>query len=318
MPNHQNNFATNLTSTTAASDTTSPLSAIPSAAAPFYIAFDATNMNGHYEVKQITSKTATNVLHSALSYDHTTDEEVRMIVPAEEMDTLATGWQAAPGTWTYATADSPTFTLTTSLDMSSFIGVGTRIKLTQTTVKYFIVTAISGTTITLYGGTDYTLTAAAITLPYFSIMKSPIGFPLDPTKWTVKVSDTTERAQASPVQNTWYNPGSTNQQISVPIGAWRLGYKTTAGSGGHATVGVTLSNANNTESDAEFTTSRYETNSSGTVDFYIPHVMEKEVVAASKTTYYLNIRTTTSGVSTIRTNSGAGSHTMLKAVRAYL
>lgn len=86
MINHQDNFGTNLTSGTSASDTTSPLNSIPSIAAPFYIAFDATNINNHYETKLITSKTATNVLHSALSYDHTTAEEVRMVCPAEEMD----------------------------------------------------------------------------------------------------------------------------------------------------------------------------------------------------------------------------------------
>ena len=86
MINHQDNFGTNLTSGTSASDTTSPLNNIPSIAAPFYIAFDATNINNHYETKLITSKTATNVLHSALSYDHPTAEEVRMVCPAEEMD----------------------------------------------------------------------------------------------------------------------------------------------------------------------------------------------------------------------------------------
>lgn len=87
-PSHQDNFGTNLTSGTSASDTTSPINDIPSAAAPFWMAFDATNINGHYERKLITSKTATNVNHSALSYDHTTDEEVRMVNPAEEFDAI--------------------------------------------------------------------------------------------------------------------------------------------------------------------------------------------------------------------------------------
>lgn len=87
---HQNNFATNLTSGTSAGATTSPLNSIPSIAAPFYLAFDATNINGHYEVVDCTSKTATNVLHAATSYDHTTAEEVRMIVPAVELDSFVT------------------------------------------------------------------------------------------------------------------------------------------------------------------------------------------------------------------------------------
>ena len=87
-PNHLDNFGTNLTSTTNASDTTSPVNSVPSIAAPFWVAFDATNINGHYERKLITSKTATNILHSALSYDHTTDEEVRIVNPAEEFDAI--------------------------------------------------------------------------------------------------------------------------------------------------------------------------------------------------------------------------------------
>ena len=87
-PNHLDNFGTTLTSGTHASDTTSPVNSVPSIAAPFWVAFDATNINGHYERKLITSKTATNILHSALSFDHTTAEEVRVINPAEEFDAI--------------------------------------------------------------------------------------------------------------------------------------------------------------------------------------------------------------------------------------
>jgi hypothetical protein len=103
--NHQNNFGTNLTSGTSSGATTSPLNSIPTIDAPFYLAFDATNINGHYEVLQITSKTATNVNHAALTYDHTTAEEVRCVCPAVEMDT----WSAALNTTTW-TDWTPTFT----------------------------------------------------------------------------------------------------------------------------------------------------------------------------------------------------------------
>lgn len=87
---HQNNFATNLTSNQVAGVTTTPLNDIPSIAAPFYLAFDATNINGKYEVVDVTSKTATNVLHAATTYEHTTAEEVRMVVPAVELDSFVT------------------------------------------------------------------------------------------------------------------------------------------------------------------------------------------------------------------------------------
>ena len=94
MPNinFQNNFATNLTSGTSAGNTTTPINSIPTVDAHYYLAFDATNVNGHYEVALITSDTSTNVLHAALAYDHTTSEEVRMILPAVHLNT----WQNFP------------------------------------------------------------------------------------------------------------------------------------------------------------------------------------------------------------------------------
>lgn len=102
---HQNNFGTNLTSGTTAGDTTSPLNSIPTVDAPFYLAFDATNINGHYEAVKITSKTATNVNHAATTYNHTTAEEVRMVLPAEEMNpTLTSDTDAATITFDLSTS----------------------------------------------------------------------------------------------------------------------------------------------------------------------------------------------------------------------
>jgi hypothetical protein len=88
--NHQNFFATNLTSNVNAGDTTTPLNSIPSVDAPLYLTFDATGINGNSEVVLCTSKTATNVNHAALAYAHTTAEEVRMSVVAEEMNSIGT------------------------------------------------------------------------------------------------------------------------------------------------------------------------------------------------------------------------------------
>ncbi|WP_442766606.1 hypothetical protein, partial [Mitsuokella multacida] len=103
-------------------------------------------------------------------------------------------------TWTYLGADAPTYTFTISGDKTSKYSPGMRIKLTQTTVKYFIIVAVSysypNTTVTIYGGTDYTLENAAITDPYYSMVKAPAGFPLDPAKWTV--SATLSGVQSNP------------------------------------------------------------------------------------------------------------------------
>jgi hypothetical protein len=80
-------------------------------------------------------------------------------------------------TWTYVSAT----TFTVPGDYTTKFSKGTRIKLTQTTVKYFVVTASSFgsgvTTVTITGGTDYTLANAAISANYYSYAANPQGYP---------------------------------------------------------------------------------------------------------------------------------------------
>ena len=89
-----------------------------------------------------------------------------------------TGWNFANETWTYASAT--TFTVPT--DLTAKYQKGTKLKLTQTTAKYFYVTASSygapNTTVTVMGGSDYSLANAAITLPSFSYIEYPQAFPV--------------------------------------------------------------------------------------------------------------------------------------------
>jgi len=86
-----------------------------------------------------------------------------------------TMWIPGSSTWTYASAT----TMTVPAADAAIMRVGTKIKLTQTTAKYFYVTGISGTTITITGGTDYTLANATITSPYLSNQETPPGFPAE-------------------------------------------------------------------------------------------------------------------------------------------
>lgn len=329
--NHQDNFATNLTSNQIAGVTTTPLNSIPSIAAPFSIALDATNINGKYEIVEVTSKTATHINHASTTYAHTTAEEVRMIVSAAELDEFAaktdmsnTGWVSISATLTYSSADAPTYVCTTSTDMTGSIGVGCRIKLTHSaSTKYFIVTAIDASTITLYGGTDYTLAATAITAPYFSNVKAPLGFPLDPTKWTQILTNATEYSQATPTQDTWYNLNAALSLV-IPIGVWDVDYQTNVYSSdvGNATgsVHVTLSTANNSESNASFTCRQVVT---GTVSVVTQnHSRRATVVLAAKATHYLNVLVADSGaVDSVRINVSLGgntTNTVIRAISAYL
>lgn len=218
------------------------------------------------------------------------------------------GWVDGTGTWSYVSADSPSFVCNVPDADAALFSVGTRFSLTQTTEKFFIVTAKGSpsggyTPCTIYGGTDYTLANAAITSPKWSNVKAPLNFPLDPTKWTVIVTDTSGRTQASPTADVWYNLGTTNSQISIPIGAWDVSYKVAPYAvKSSATINVsfcTLSTANNSESDSEWTGYVYNQGASANLVTAATVFVSKPLVLAAKATYYLNAKTSQSSVTTL-------------------
>lgn len=83
------------------------------------------------------------------------------------------------GTFTYASAT----TINTPVDLTAYLQIGDKFTFTQHgTVKYFYITAITSSLITVLAGTNFAVenTATyAITLPYFSHQENPVGFP----KW---------------------------------------------------------------------------------------------------------------------------------------
>jgi hypothetical protein len=216
------------------------------------------------------------------------------------------GWIAAEA-WTYVSADGPTGVFNVAADVTGKYQAGARVKYTQSaTVKYGIITkvgAFSGgnTPITIYGGTDYTLANAAISATYYSLWKAPFGFNLDPVKWAETFTDTTIRTQTSPVSGTWYNVGS--QQLDIPIGAWRVWYELHIEGAKSATTGcdvyTTLSTANNSESDTNFTAYQLFAGASGSIRAEAPVHKEGRVNLASKTTYFLNMKTGTASMADI-------------------
>lgn len=86
---------------------------------------------------------------------------------------LDDGWVLANESWAYASAT----TITVPTGAASRYSVGDKIKLTQTTVKYFYVVGVADTVLTVTGGTDYTVANAAISANYYSKSSSPVGFP---------------------------------------------------------------------------------------------------------------------------------------------
>lgn len=234
------------------------------------------------------------------------------------------GWLAAEETWTYASSDSPTFTFTVPGDKSTKYYPGMRIKLTQTTVKYFIITGVvyssPNTTVTVYGGTDYTLANEAIIYPYYSSAKAPAGFPLDPTKWTVTVTDSTQRSKTTDISDsTWYNIDAA-AQISVPIGIWNVSYMVYGSSSVTATpswhsVRACLSSSSNSCSD---NLSLQEHLVLTDLHNNILSVATIKVVTTAKTTYYVNIQCSASTAITLLRYYNDLYPMVIKAECAYL
>lgn len=236
-------------------------------------------------------------------------------------DILA-GWTPSAATWSYSSADDPTFVISINADVTALIQPGDRIKLTQTTEKFFIVTAVGAysggaTLVTVYGGTDYDLANAAISSPFYSHAKAPFGFPVTSAKWTVTVTDTSLRTQSTPTINQWYNLGSAS--ISIPVGVWNVSYSVylygTLASAGTIQPAVTLSTANNSESDAA--TTKVFAVTSATFDGVVVSLNEYLITAASKTSYYLNSAARNFALATLA-NSNDVSTLTIKAVCAYL
>lgn len=243
------------------------------------------------------------------------------------VDGTALGWIPSGETWTYASADDPTYTFTISGDKTAKYYAGMKIKLTQTTDRYFIITAVAygapNTTITVYGGTDYDLAGAAITSPCFSVARCPAGFPMSPAKWSVVISDSSDYSQSSPTDTTWYNLGSGALAISAPIGLWYASYeafcyiyKSTYAA---INIGATLSTANNSESNTELH-AEFANVGGGSTAVQSNVILQKHwlMTSAAKTVWYLNLKVRASLSATTIGIYGARMPTRIELVCAYL
>lgn len=83
------------------------------------------------------------------------------------------GWQLVDETWTYASST----TITVPTGATGRFQKGDKLKLDNTSTKYFVVTNVTTTVLTVTGGTDYTVANSAITAIYVSRAERPFGFP---------------------------------------------------------------------------------------------------------------------------------------------
>lgn len=264
----------------------------------------------------ITLATAGGVLEADLIVDPASAKSPNQLsVASAGVYVPSDGWVPLPETLTYASAPgSHIYTANVSADATAFLQVGDRIKLTQAAVvRYFIVVAITAGTVTLYGGQNQVLANAAISAAYFSKAKSPVGFVTDPASggWYEQLLDTSSRTQAAAVAGTWYNPGSLS--LSVPIGSWDLSFQAAVQTG-QPNVFATLSNANNSESDSDFTDVLA---GPGATTVVTSVARCKPLAVAATTSYYLNVKTDSGATPTIGFR-GDLSKTIIRAISAYL
>lgn len=168
-------------------------------------------------------------------------------------------WVPASDVWAYSSSSGAIGVVTVSSGAIGRYSKGYRVRVSQTTDKYFVIINVTDTTITLFGGTDYTLANADITSVAVSAAKSPAGFPSDRSKWTIVTSITTMRQQSGgPTSDVWYASGN---EFVVPAGDWHLqwwavmsAYSNTAASTFKSPqVFCTLSTGSATESWADMT-----------------------------------------------------------------
>lgn len=87
------------------------------------------------------------------------------------------GWTASTDTWVYVSASS--FKIE-GVDRTATYTKGTRLKFTNSTLKYAVVASSSfstDTTVNIIVNTDYVLANATISSPYYSYQISPQGYP---------------------------------------------------------------------------------------------------------------------------------------------
>jgi len=244
------------------------------------------------------------------------------------------GWRASKETWTYNQSFAPVYQIVSSAgDFTATWKAGMKIKLTHGGVtKYFLVMGDSwygfgATGMYIYGGTDYTLSAGALTDFQYSTDHVPVGFPASPLKWTERYADSTDRI-LTVADTDWHNSADagTFGHIHIPYGLWRVTYNVTIGATSDAAqtsaaVLATLSKADNTEDDAEFTSRMYQGGASGTLSI-IGTVMRSKIVAqvASETPviHYLNLKTTSANTDTIVCHNASTGTMYIEAECAYL
>ncbi len=168
----------------------------------------------------------------------------------------------------------------------------------SSTLDYALVMAVDGTDVTVQVPEGCTIpTSGGISAVAYSTQSSPYGFVTDKGRWGVGTFAKADTFQASAVSGTWY---SLNLTISMPIGDWLMKWQGVAYAS-NSVVGpvvfITLSTANNSESDSRYTARSSHTAANNSI--MTTATKEAYVSVSAATTYYTNAKTDTANTPTI-------------------
>ena len=175
----------------------------------------------------------------------------------------------------------------------------------ETTKAVGLVMAVSGSTVTVQCPEGVTIpTTGGITSVAYSTQANPFGWVDDKGRWKVIALFLARVSGVATTVGTYYNY---NNYTKFPIGAWEIGYSsfvqvTNAGASGVA-ARVTLSTANNSESDVELTCIS-STGQPSSLEYDSLVLQSASVSLSVATTYYLNASPLVSN-STIYIGQGA-------------
>lgn len=183
---------------------------------------------------------------------------------------------------------------------------------TSSTLDYALVMSVSGSTATVQVPEGCTIpTSGGVASAAYSVQGSPYGWVSNKERWTVEMRNRNTTVQNTPVANTWYNLTQTSgvtggHVLTIPVGDWVVGYKaalygTTTTAATAASPFITLSTANNSESDTEFTQRIYSAIGGSTTANAMSVVADnRPLTLSSATPYYLNVKTDIANQATVQ------------------
>jgi hypothetical protein len=171
---------------------------------------------------QINHTTLSNIgtnTHSAID-DHIASTANPHSVTADQAGAIpSNGWIEVSDSWSYASAN----TITVPSDATNIYNKGFVLRLKQGgDYKYFYITGVASTLLTVTGGSNYTVANAAITDIAYSLARNAIGFPVTfnlaaPT-WDTTTIDNGTGGQQPTAGSQYFSVDGDKIELSVVLG----------------------------------------------------------------------------------------------------